>query len=233
MLVPIVLMKAFNVDVVITENPGIVCIGFVLPDELLTNFDVVVSDGDVFQGFQTVGGSSNHWAWDDIMSSENYTNTGVVLKLSLTPKNGITSGTYNIGVNLSQDDTLGNDGITPYYVPFNIIPCSVSVVQSTDIKSIFAEGTIYYDGSAYTTGSGFRVTATLYDGSTKELSSTEYSISGTDSTAIITYTGSNYIGEAPKATVKHDCQRSNCDYLKSDHSECHRWRYQRIDCLQS
>ena len=193
--------EAFNVDVVITENPGIVCIGFVLPDELLTNFDVVVSDGDVFQGFQTVGGSSNHWAWDDIMSSENYTNTGVVLKLSLTPKNGITSGTYNIGVNLSQDDTLGNDGITPYYVPFNIIPCSVSVVQSTDIKSISAEGTIYYDGSAYTTGSGFRVTATLYDGSTKELSSTEYSISGTDSTAIITYTGSNYIGEAPKATV--------------------------------
>ena len=50
MLVPIVLMKAFNVDVVITENPGIVCIGFVLPDELLTNFDVVVSDGDVFPG---------------------------------------------------------------------------------------------------------------------------------------------------------------------------------------
>ena len=189
--------ESIEVEVNISQNPGIYAIEFILPDTLLNNFDVSVSDGDILGPFENVK-NTNRWGWFDLMAASDSTATGVALRLTLKPKAGLSTQNYEIGLQLYSDSTFNMNG---ELISFSITPCTISVVQSTDIKSISAEGTIYYDGSAYTTGSGFRVTATLYDGSTKELSSTEYSISGTDSTAIITYTGSNYIGEAPKATV--------------------------------
>ena len=188
----------FEVPVTIKDNSGFAVIEVTvnLPDSL-EYVDFISGNVCTIQQAGAQMKFAYMYSGMDELFSNPVTEDGTLFTLNLkVAASAILDKTAEIGISTKAMDYQN------YPVTITSTAGSVAIVQSTDVKSIAATGTIYYDGSTYKAGSDFKVTATLYDGTTKDLSESDYQISGNGETATITYNGTDYVGDsAPTTTV--------------------------------
>lgn len=187
----------FKVPIRITENDGFASLTFTL--DYGSSFNLVrVETGDLAVVSEQ-GDTGKYSNEVDIMNPVTISSTGVFATAVFKVSEDTASGIHNINLIVGANGETTDANFES--VTFDVTLGSVKVVQSTDVKSIAATGTIYYDGSTYKAGSDFKVTATLYDNTTKDLSASEYQISGVGETATITYSGIDYVGDTAPTTI--------------------------------